>query len=169
MINLLQNIRKSRSAAMNHRALPMVRLLRGFNIGSALGDFSERSQIAQDIRERIKVPAKPNGGGAMAQEPVETADGRPRRAWLYFGTAAVVLSMFAVAIVVGNVAAGVPRQADENASAHLFQLAVAAQPPLLLLFLATADWRQRQRVIILLGAQIAAVALALLALGWSGY
>lgn len=108
----------------------------------------------------------------MSQESAETAKAsyrRPRRAWIYVGTAATVLSLFAVAIVVGNVAAGAPREADENTWAHLFQLATAAQPPLLLLFLATADWRQRRRVIVLLGAQIFAAAAALGALAWSGY
>jgi len=37
------------------------------------------------------------------------------------------------------------------------------------LLLATADWQQRQRVIIFLGGQIAAAAAAFIALAWSGY
>lgn len=96
-------------------------------------------------------------------------DGRRRRAFLYIGTAAILLSLFAVAIVVGNVAAGAKRQADENTWAHLFQLAMVAQPPLLLLFLAKADWRQKEKVILFLCAQILAAAAAFLALAWSGY
>lgn len=99
----------------------------------------------------------------------EKPSGRPKRAWMYFGASAVVLSSFATAIVIGNVAAGVPRQADEDTWAHLFQLAMVAQVPLLLLFLATADWRQSQRTAILLGAQIIAAAAAFAALAWSGY
>ena len=91
-------------------------------------------------------------------EIAEPSDQRPRRAWIYVGTTAIVLSLFAIAIVVGNVAAGAPREADENTWAHLFQLAMAAQVPLLLLFLAMADWKQRQRVMVFLGAQIAAAA-----------
>jgi len=92
-----------------------------------------------------------------------------KRAPVYLAAAAILLSAFATAIVLGNMAAGVPRQADEDASAHLFQLAMAAQLPLILLFLATADWRQRQRVIVLLAAQIAAAATAFGVLAWSGY
>ena len=92
-----------------------------------------------------------------------------KRAWIYLGTAAIGLSTFAAAIVLGNMAAGVPRQPDENAWAHLFQLAMAGQPPLLMLYLAMADWTQRRRVFLLLAAQIGAAAAALAALAWSGY
>jgi len=103
----------------------------------------------------------------------ETADltsaERPKRAWAYLATTAIALSLFAVAIVVGNVAAGAPREADENTSAHLFQLAMAAQLPLLLLFLTMADWTRRKRVIFFLVAQIAAAGAAFTALAWSGY
>ena len=108
----------------------------------------------------------------MSQETEKVAgmpDGRPKRLWVYAAIAAIALSLFAVAIVVGNVAAGTPQAADENAWAHLFQLAMAAQVPLLLLFLVMADWRQRQRVIVLLAGQIITAAAALGALAWSGY
>jgi cytochrome bd-type quinol oxidase subunit 2 len=117
-------------------------------------------------------------GGIETEVPVthhtadrtETSDGRrARSAWIYVGTIAIGLSLFAVAIVVGNVAAGAPPEADENTWAHLFQLAMAAQLPLLLLFLVLVDWRQRQRVILFLAAQIAAAAAAIVALLWSGY
>jgi hypothetical protein len=46
---------------------------------------------------------------------------------------------------------------------------MAAQLPLILLFLALADWSQKQRVIILLGLQIVAGGAAFVALAWSGY
>jgi hypothetical protein len=99
-----------------------------------------------------------------------TPSNRPQKlAWIYFAGAAIFLALLSLAIVVGNVAAGVHPQADENAWAHLFQLAMAAQLPLLLVFLATADWAHRGRVIILLGAQILAVGAAFAALAWSGY
>ena len=93
----------------------------------------------------------------------------PKRAWVYFASTAIGLSIFATAIVLGNVVAGVPRQTDENAWAHLFQVAMAAQLPLLLLVLAVADWTQRRRVLLLLAAQIAAATIAFGALAWSGY
>ena len=108
----------------------------------------------------------------MTQGRAEAAQGsygRPRRAWIYLGITAIVLSLLAVAIIIGNVAAGAPREADENTWAHLFQLAMAAQPLLLLSVLALADWKQKRRIILLLGAQILAVAAAFGALAWSGY
>jgi hypothetical protein len=82
---------------------------------------------------------------------------------------AILLSAFAAAVVLGNMAAGVPRQPDENAWAHFFQLAMAAQLPLFVLYMAIADWAQRRRVFLLLAAQIGAVVSAFGALAWSGY
>ena len=108
----------------------------------------------------------------MSEQPTGAGHrpgGQPRRLWLYFARVAIGLSLFAVAIILGNVAAGAPRQSDENAWAHLFQLSMAMQVPLTLLFLATADWARRGRVIVLLCAQILAVAAAFGALAWSGY
>jgi hypothetical protein len=49
---------------------------------------------------------------------------------------------------------------DEGAAAHIFQLLVVAQAPLILLFLATADWRRIVRVVAWLAAQSLALALA---------
>ena len=95
--------------------------------------------------------------------------GQPRRLSVSFAMAAIGLSLSAAAIIIGNVAAGAPRQSDENAWAHLFQLSVAAQVPLILLFLACADWTRRGRMIVLLCAQIFAAAAAFGALAWSGY
>ena len=108
----------------------------------------------------------------MTYEEAKAADsfgGRPKRAWVYIAAAAIALSLFAFTIVVANVAAGTPRQADETAWAHLFQLAMGAQLPLVLLFLSLADWRRRRWVIVLLAAQIIAAAAAFGALAWSGY
>lgn len=38
-----------------------------------------------------------------------------------------------------------PPQPDEGAGAHIFQLSIAALVPTIVLFLATADWRQPLR------------------------
>jgi cytochrome bd-type quinol oxidase subunit 2 len=100
---------------------------------------------------------------------IQETDALPKRAWVYLATTAIALSLFAIAIVVGNVVAGTPPQADENTWAHLFQLAMAAQLPLLLLFLATADWKQRNLVLFLLCAQLIAAGAAFGALASSGY
>ncbi len=81
----------------------------------------------------------------------------------------MALSLFATAIVIGNVAAGAAPQPDENAWAHLYQLAMAAQAPLVLLFVATANWTRARSAMILLVAQLCAAAIAFGALWWSGY
>ena len=38
-------------------------------------------------------------------------------------------------------------QHDEGACAHIFQLSIVALVPMILLFLATADWRQPLRIV----------------------
>jgi len=81
----------------------------------------------------------------------------------------ILFSLLALALVLGNVAAGVPPQADEGLSAHLFQLLIAAQLPLVLLFLATSDRTRRTRLVLALAVQALAVAAALGSLAWSGY
>jgi hypothetical protein len=86
-----------------------------------------------------------------------------------FAVAPVVCSAIALALVLGNVAAGVPRQADEGTAAHLFQLLIAIQLPLVIAFIATADWRRPVRPAMVLGMQALAGAAALGALAWSGY
>ena len=98
-----------------------------------------------------------------------TATPPQKRAWLYAAAVAIGLSILAAAVVAANVAAGVPRQADEGVSAHLFQLAMAAQLPLLVLTLAVSDWTRPRPVLLIAAAQIAAPALAIGFLAWSGY
>ena len=83
--------------------------------------------------------------------------------------APIVCSILALALVLGNVAAHVPPQKDEGTAAHLFQLLIAVQLPLVLLFLATADWTRPRRPVLALVAQGLAGLSALGALAWSGY
>ena len=71
--------------------------------------------------------------------------------------------------MLGNVAAGMPPQQDEGTSAHLFQLLIAAQLPLVLLFLATSDWTRPMRLLLALAVQALALAAALGSLAWAGY
>lgn len=80
----------------------------------------------------------------------------------------LVFSMFAFALVMANIIAGVPPQADEDASAHLWQLLIGLQLPLILLFIATADWHKRSAPIFL-GAQLLALTLAVLPVWLAGY
>jgi hypothetical protein len=53
----------------------------------------------------------------------------------------LLCSALAFAVVMANILSGVRPEPDENASAHLWQLLMIAQLPLILLFAATADWR----------------------------
>jgi hypothetical protein len=100
----------------------------------------------------------------------EHSSGRwPRRSSIAVAALSITLSLFALAIVLGNMAAGAPPQADENAWAHLFQLSMAAQALLIPIFLVTSNWKRTGLTILLLGAQLLAAAAALGALWWSGY
>lgn len=50
---------------------------------------------------------------------------------------------------------------DEGVAARLFQLLILAQAPLMLIFLATADWVRWKRIAALVALQVAGVAVAL--------
>ncbi len=80
----------------------------------------------------------------------------------------LLLSALAFGLVVANIVAGTPPQADENGSAHIWQLLMGAQLPLVILFIATADWRSRTPAL-LVAAQLAAIALACLPVWVAGY
>ena len=55
----------------------------------------------------------------------------------------VFLSLLALLAVLSGY--GQPPQADEGPAAHIFQLSIVALIPMILLFLATADWKQPLR------------------------
>ena len=59
------------------------------------------------------------------------------------GKAVMVLSVTALLAVLSGYIT--PPQPDEGAAAHIFQLSIVAFVPMILLFLATADWRQPLR------------------------
>ncbi len=59
------------------------------------------------------------------------------------GKVAVVLSLAALLAVLSGYTQ--PPQQDEGAAAHIFQLSIVALVPMILLFLATADWKQPWR------------------------
>ena len=56
------------------------------------------------------------------------------------GKVVIVLSLTALLAVLSGYTR--PPQPDEGAAAHIFQLSIAALLPMMLLFLATADWKQ---------------------------
>jgi hypothetical protein len=80
----------------------------------------------------------------------------------------LVFSAIAFVLVVANILAGVPPQFDENASAHIWQLLMLAQLPFILLFVVTADWRERTPAL-LVALQLVGIALACLPVWLAGY
>jgi hypothetical protein len=59
------------------------------------------------------------------------------------GKVIVALSLIALIVVLTGYTQ--PPQADEGAAAHIFQLSIVALVPIVLLFLATADWKRPLR------------------------
>ena len=82
--------------------------------------------------------------------------------------APLIFSAIAFAIVVANIIARVPPQPDENASAHVWQLLMVGQLPIIAAFLATSDWRDRSTKLIL-AAQLAAFTAAAVPVWLAGY
>jgi len=61
------------------------------------------------------------------------------------------------------------REVDEGWQAHLFQLLMVLQVPIVLLFIATANWKHPSRALLVLGLQAAAWSAALGALYLAGF
>lgn len=80
----------------------------------------------------------------------------------------IACSAIACAIAVTNIAENVPPTTDEGASAHIWQLLMGAQLPLILLFAVTANWRSRYAGAIL-GIQLLALVLACAPVFLAGY
>ena len=59
------------------------------------------------------------------------------------GKVLIVLSLIALLAVLSGYTH--PAQLDEGSAAHIFQLSIMTLVPIILLFLATADWRQPLR------------------------
>jgi hypothetical protein len=76
----------------------------------------------------------------------------------FAGKVVVVLSLTALFAVLSGYLH--PPQPDEGAAAHIFQLSIVALVPMILLFLATADWRQPLRSARSLAFPAAALVLA---------
>ncbi len=74
----------------------------------------------------------------------------------------LVLSLIALLTVLSGYFQ--PPQPDEGAAAHIFQLAIVALVPTILLFLLTADWKQPWRTARPLALPAAALVLAFAAL-----
>jgi hypothetical protein len=81
------------------------------------------------------------------------------------------MSLLSLALVIEGVAQfGLNhREADEGWQAHLFQLLIVLQVPIVLLFAATANWKPPGRTLRVLGLQAAAWSAALGALYMAGF
>ena len=77
------------------------------------------------------------------------------------GRVVVVLSLIALLTVLsGYLRPPHTLEPDEGAGAHVFQLSIVMLAPTLLLFLATADWKQPWRSVRPLAMPVAALVLA---------
>jgi hypothetical protein len=74
----------------------------------------------------------------------------------------IVLSLIALLAVLSGYFQ--PPQPDEGTAAHIFQLAIVALVPMILLFLTSADWRRPSRSARPLAFPVAALAVAFAAL-----
>ena len=78
------------------------------------------------------------------------------------GWTPAIMSAAAFALIVVVVTTGWERDLkDEGAAAHIWQLLVLLQAPLILAFLATSKWDRKQRVLGIFALQVAGLALAL--------
>lgn len=80
----------------------------------------------------------------------------------------IVCSALAFALVIANVWAGVQPQADEGTSAHLWQMLMAVQLPLIAIFVVLADWHRRSTGL-WLGAQLLGIVAAATPVFMMGY
>ena len=75
--------------------------------------------------------------------------------------APMLMSLFALAVVIINVARfGAVREPDEGAAAHIWQLLMAAQLPIIVFFLARWLRRAPRAALSVLGLQVAAACAA---------
>ena len=85
-----------------------------------------------------------------------------RRLNQVLATAPIALSALALAVVAAVLVTGWERNLkDEGAAAHIFQILIAVQLPIILAYLATANWNRWRGVIVRLGLQAIAMAAAL--------
>ena len=94
-----------------------------------------------------------------------------RKIHTFSRVAPVIMSLFALALILeGLVQFGLHhREMDEGWQAHLFQLLMVLQVPIVLLFAATANWKEPSRTLRVLGLQTAAWGAALGALYLAGF
>lgn len=82
---------------------------------------------------------------------------------VWSGWIPIAMSVLAIALLVLAMTTGWGQgpPGDEGAAAHLWQLLVGLQIPLIVGYLATADWRRPLGIMTILGLQILGLALAI--------
>lgn len=79
------------------------------------------------------------------------------------GVAPVIMSLAAFLLVFAAVVAGWAKgQTDEGSAAHIFQLLIAGQVPVIFVFVVTSDWRRYLRTLSFLAIQVLSIAVALM-------
>ncbi len=75
----------------------------------------------------------------------------------------IAMSVAAIALLILALTTGWGKgpPGDEGAAAHLWQLLVGLQVPLIVAFLATADWRRPLRIFAILGLQVLGLLVAM--------
>jgi len=75
----------------------------------------------------------------------------------------IVMSVAAIALLILALTTGWGKgpPGDEGAAAHLWQLLVGLQVPLIVAFLATAEWRRPLRIFAILGLQVLGLLVAM--------
>ncbi len=82
----------------------------------------------------------------------------------------VVMSVIALAIVLGYAAMfGVARQSDEGTAAHIWQLLMAGQIPVIAVFAIRWIPRQRKQALSVVALQLGAALAALIPVSWLGW
>ncbi len=81
----------------------------------------------------------------------------------WVGWVPIAMSAAAIALLIFALTTGWGKgpPGDEGAAAHLWQLLVGLQVPLIVVFLATADWRRPLGVMGMLGLQVLGLVLAM--------
>jgi hypothetical protein len=85
--------------------------------------------------------------------------------------APIVMSLLSLALIIeGLMQFGLHhREVDEGWQAHLFQLLMLLQVPIVALFVATANWKHPSRALLVLGLQAAAWSMTMGALYIAGF
>ena len=81
----------------------------------------------------------------------------------------IILSALAMALALGSIATGTGHSADEDWQAHVWQLLMAAQLPIIAAFALTADWSHPSRPLKIIALHAAAIGAAVAPVAIAGW